>query len=204
MTHARMLHECCASNHRSCAVLNAYTAGVRADDMADQTVMVALSHRYAFKLLVFQAPRLEALEAAEGARRRNQQLQFRPFSVGAEGLTGNPATAIVFASNMNHEHFEPIVPMRGLTQRPGRFTPFLAQQQEEGWCPILNLTYTSDMQRRQVSCGCMPCNICNECCSCCQCPSLCFHLFIGTSNLFSRSDVQNVVMTCKENGINGS
>jgi hypothetical protein len=133
-------------------VLNAYTAGVRADDMADAAVMVALSRRYTFKLLIFQAPRLEALEAAEGARRRNQQLQFRPFSAGAEGLTGNPATAMVFASNVNHEHFEPIVPMRGLTQRPGRFTQAVARQEQEGWCPILNLTYTSDMQRRQVSC----------------------------------------------------
>jgi hypothetical protein len=135
-------------------VLNAYTAGVRADDMADQAVMVALSRRYAFKLLVFQAPRLEALEVAEAARRRNQQLQFRPFSVGAEGITGNPATAMVFASNILYEHFEPIVPMRGTTQRPGRFTQASARPEGEGWCPILNLTYTSDMQRRQVSCSC--------------------------------------------------
>jgi hypothetical protein len=43
-------NECCASRQPGCAVLNAYTTGKRADDMADQAVMVALTRRYAFKL----------------------------------------------------------------------------------------------------------------------------------------------------------
>jgi hypothetical protein len=134
----------------SCAVFSAYVAGVRADDMADEPVWVALSRRFGFQLLIFQAPRLEALEIAESTRRRNQQLQFRPYKAGAEGLAHRPPTAMVLASNVEHEHFEPIVPTQGATQRPGRFTAAAGRPEQEGWCPILNLTYTSDAQKRRV------------------------------------------------------
>lgn len=140
-----------------CAVRDAYFAGVRADDMADQPVMVALSTRYRFKLAVFQPPTLDALEVAEGRLKRNQHLRFRPYSVGAadvQQMRGNPATAMVLATNVGARHFEPIVPISGATQRPGRFTHTVQRQETAGWCPVLDISYTTDQQRREVRSSC--------------------------------------------------
>lgn len=132
------------------AVVQAYVAGMRADDMADQAVWVAFSYRYGIQVLIFQPPRLEALEAAEARRRRNSIMKFRPYKAGVEGLQHRPPTAMILATNMHCEHFEPIIPVNSTTQRPGRFTTAGSVPEREGWCPILDMAYVSDAARQRV------------------------------------------------------
>jgi hypothetical protein len=112
--------------------------------MADHGVMVALARRYNLKIMVWMPPVLEALDAARA------RSIFRPMVFQCEGLTGRATCRFILATNVGCKHFEPILPMEGYNHLPSRFTPRGSRPEQDGYCPILNVTYTSSGQVRRV------------------------------------------------------
>jgi hypothetical protein len=113
--------------------------------MADHGVMLAVARRYGIRMFVWNAPALEALESLG-----NRQRTFRYYDLSPPGLPNRPHTLYLLHTNLNCEHFEPIVPVQGTTARPCRFSQVGNQVEAEGWCPILNLRYTSNAAHNRV------------------------------------------------------
>jgi hypothetical protein len=126
------------------AATAAYVHGIRDGDMADHGVMFALARRYNIKMFVWMPPVLEALDVARA------RSTFRPHVIHCEGVAARPACLFIFATNVGCEHFEPIVRMQGFNHLPSRLTAWSSRPEEEGYCPILNVTYTSRGQVRRV------------------------------------------------------
>lgn len=127
-------------------VRDAYVEGIRNGDMADHGVIVAMVRRYGIRVLVWNVPPLEAIEAL-GSRSRS----YRVHEIAPPGVGTRSPTLYVLHTYIGYEHFEPILPVEGTTPRPGRFTAVGDRPESEGYCPILALQYTSNAQRQRVS-----------------------------------------------------
>jgi hypothetical protein len=109
------------------AAVDEYLRGVVGGDMADSIVMSALARRYGIKIMIFMPPKTDAMDSAQGRRRRN----FRGWHIAPDGIGGRPKNLCILATHVHCQHFEPALPFTGCTYQFSRFEK-LTEQDREG------------------------------------------------------------------------
>jgi hypothetical protein len=90
-------------------VMDEYVRGVVGGDIADTAVMSALARRYGMKKIIFMPPSTDALDSAQGSRRR----PLRRCHIAPEGIGGRPKSLCILATHVHCQHFGPVVPFTG-------------------------------------------------------------------------------------------
>lgn len=131
---------------------DAYILGIRQGDMGDHGGMPVLARRYGIRVHVWNAPSLEALDAAGAGSRR----VYRYYECAPDGIPNRPARLYLLHTNIGIEHFEPVLPNEGTTARPSRFTAVGNRAVADDFCAIL--TCSSDTM--QHAAGYVHVNLC--------------------------------------------